>query len=233
MPENDTNTLMLVGAHHDDNELMAGTIAKHVKAGWRVVSMVTTDGRHARGTVSEENVKIREQESCDAAELLGMEPVFLRFLEDGFRNTEETCRAVGEQIVKWAPSIIITHPPLDYHFDHMNTSNCVRDATYRCYGYAMAAGKNIKMPRLYYSDAWFVHFDPQIYVDVSDYIDLKGKSLACHISQLPGGEPSEGDMIDHEKVRSRFRGIEAGVKHAEAFRCAPKLAKTYMSELLT
>ena len=233
MPDADTKTLMLVGAHHDDNELMAGTIAKHVKAGWRVVSVVTTDGRHACGTVSQENVKIREAESRDAAELLGIEPVFLRFEEGGFRNTQEACRAVGEQIVKWAPDVIITHPPLDYHFDHMNTSECTRDATYLCGGYAREAGKDFSMPRLYYSDAWFVQFEPQIYVDVSEYIELKAKSLACHVSQLPGGVPSEGDMIDHEKVRARFRGIEAGMKYAEAYRCAPKLAKTYTTELLT
>ncbi len=227
------NTLMLVGAHHDDNELMAGTIAKHRKAGWRVVSVVMTDGRHAGGTVSEQNVIIRDQESRDAAKLLDMEAVFMRFLESGFRNTQEACAAMAEQIVEWEPSIIITHPPLDYHFDHMSTSTCVRDATYLCHGYAQQAGKDIAMPRLYYSDAWFVQFEPQIYVEVSDYIDLKGESLACHKSQLPGGVPSEGDMIDHEKVRARFRGIEAGVKYAEAYRCAPKLGKTYMAELLT
>ena len=32
-------TLALVGAHHDDIELNAGAIARHVKAGWKVVSI--------------------------------------------------------------------------------------------------------------------------------------------------------------------------------------------------
>ena len=63
------DTIMFVGAHHDDNELMAGTMALHLEAGWRVVSVVVTNGRWGRGTVCDENIEIRNDESRAAAKL--------------------------------------------------------------------------------------------------------------------------------------------------------------------
>jgi LmbE family N-acetylglucosaminyl deacetylase len=112
-------TLMVVGAHHDDNELNAGTIARHVEAGWRVVSVVMTNGRFSRDEVDDATIDVRNGESRAAASLLGGEP------------------PVGHS------------------------------------------------PKLYYCDGWFVPFDPDVYVDVTGYFDIKTKALACHASQLP------------------------------------------------
>ncbi len=233
MNANATKTLMLVGAHHDDNEgLSGGTIARHKEAGWRVVSVVMTNGRWIRGTYSDEHIEIRNQESREAAELLGMETVFMRFRESGFRPTEGACDALVEQIVKYQPQVIVTHPPLDYHFDHMNTSRCVLDASYLCPGAYAAAGLSSPWPRLYYCEAWFVPFEPDVYVDVTDYFHLKEQARACHKSQLEPEGPSEGDAIDFARARARCRGIESGFKYAEAFRFVPKLTQVRTAELL-
>ena len=73
-------TIMAVGAHHDDNELVAGTLALHKRAGWRVVSVVMSDGMYIAGKAAKEHITIRDKESLRAAELLGAECVFLHFL---------------------------------------------------------------------------------------------------------------------------------------------------------
>lgn len=225
-------TLMVVGAHHDDNEgLVGGTIARHKKAGWRVVSVVMTEGRWIRGMMSDEHIEIRNQESCEAARLLGMETVFMGFRESGFRPTKEACDAMVEQILKYRPHVIVTHPPLDYHFDHMSTSQCVLEASHLCLTASAAAGDALS-PRLYYCDAWFVPFDPDVYVDVGDHIDLKVQARACHKSQLAPKGVSEGDAIDLGKTLARFRGIQSGFTYAEAFRFVPKLAQVRTAELL-
>ena len=226
-------TIMFIGAHHDDNELMAGTIARHRAAGWRVVSVVMTHGRWTRQGLSADNIKIRNNESLAAAKLLDMEAVFLGLNEGGLRATEEACKAVVETIRKHQPHVIVTHPPRDYHSDHMETCRAVEDAVYRAGNNAYDAdGKPWGNTMLYYCDAWAMPFEPDVYVDVADHLDIKRDALACHKSQLPGGVPSPGDMIEIELVRARQRGVECSSGYAEAFRLAPRPGRVRMAELL-
>ena len=222
---------MLVGAHHDDNEGNAGGLTmRHRAAGWRVVSVVMTNGRWGRGKFNDENIAIRNAESVEAAKVLDMEPVFMGFHETDFRNTPEACDALVEQIVHYKPDVIATHPPHDYHIDHMGTSQCVLEATHLC-GWAVAeAGGH--SPRLYYYDAVYVPFEPDVYVDISDYIEAKSKSQACHESQFPPKGSDNTTIIDLATTRGRYRGIESGVKYAEAFRFVRQLGRTRMAEVL-
>jgi LmbE family N-acetylglucosaminyl deacetylase len=234
MTAGNPKTLMLVGAHHDDNELNAGTIQKHTGAGWRVISVVVTNGRYSQDGVSDENIEIRNQESLAAAELLGMDAVFLGFDEGCFRESEDTTRAVVVEIRKHEPDVIITHPPHDYHNDHMQVSRCVLNAVYLCGNTAYDGGEAPirKNPGLYYCDAWLVPFEPDVYVDVSDCMEMKEKALACHTSQLPPQGSSEDNMIDLEQIRARARGLQAGCTYAEAFRFVPRAGKVRMAGLL-
>ena len=227
-------TLMLVGAHHDDNELNAGTIARHVNAGWRVVSVVVTDGRYTRQGVGAENVDLRNEESRAAARLLKAEPEFLGLSEGGFADTEESTLTMTAAIRRHRPDVLVTHPPVDYHSDHMAVSRCVLEAWRRSWNAVYECGEAALegSPSLYYCDGWFVPFVPDLYVDVTAHMDLKAEALACHRSQLGPGGPAPGDMIDLEKTRARYRGIEAGVQYAEAFRFVPGLGKVRMMPLL-
>ena len=218
-----SQTLMLVGAHHDDNELMAGTIARHRDAGWRVVSVVMTNGRWTADGLSEDNIERRNDESRAAAKLLGTEPVFLGFREGVFAHTDASSRAVVEAIRKFKPDVVITHPPRDYHGDHMAVSRSVEDAVHRA-GCPASDADDARHGGmlLYYCDAWTMPFDPDVYVDVSEHADLKRAALACHKSQFTGGVPTPGDMIDIEMNRSRQRGFESDCDYAEVFQFAPR-----------
>jgi N-acetylglucosamine malate deacetylase 1 len=231
--DNDQRTIMAVGAHHDDNELVAGTLARHREAGWRVVSVVMTNGVYIAGKVSESHVAIRENESREAAKLLGSVCVFLRFPEGNFQPTDESKLALVREIRKYKPSIILTHPPRDYHLDHMNTSRCVYEAAMMAWNPCVLQDlPTCPNPKLYYSDAWFVPFDPDEYVDITKYIDLKVQMLCCHKSQLSTAGMCEGDMVDHARQQSRIRGIQAGVKYAESFRLMTNMGSVRLSPLL-
>ncbi len=228
-----SRTLMLVGAHHDDNELMAGTVARHRDAGWCVVSVVMTNGRCTPDGVSEENIERRNDESRAAAKLLGMESVFLGFREGDFAHTDASCRAMVETIRKHRPDVVITHPPRDYHADHMATSRSVEDAVHRagCPGYDTEDPRHGGM-LLYYNDPWTMPYQPDLYIDVSAHAELKRQALACHKSQLVGGVPTPGDMIDIEMNRSRQRGFESDCEYAEVFRFAPRPGAVRKVEVL-
>ncbi|MAE65111.1 MAG: hypothetical protein CMJ18_12645 [Phycisphaeraceae bacterium] len=234
MPTDPTKTLMLVGAHHDDNEGGASTaIVRHRQAGWRVVSVVMTNGRWMRGSFKEEHIAVRDEESRQAAKVLDMETVFMRFDEAGFRATKEACDALVEKMLEYRPDVVITHPPRDYHFDHVQTSQCTLEATELC-GMALHTTPGmLRPPRLYYCDAFYLPFEPDVYVDATDYMDIKAEAQRCHRSQLPAESPNDGGIVELARTRARYRGVEAGVEYAEAYRFVPRLASARVAELLT
>jgi LmbE family N-acetylglucosaminyl deacetylase len=233
MAENDVKTIMAVGAHHDDNELVAGTLALHRNAGWRVVSVVMTNGVWINGKCSEDHIPIREAESKTAAKLLGMDTEFMRFSEGVFRSNIESSLALLQIIRTYAPDVLITHDPHDYHLDHIETSRCAFDAVSMAWNAsALTDVPPCQSPKLYYADTWFVPFQPDEYVDITETISLKLAMMRCHTSQLPE-QPADGDMMDLTERQSLTRGVESGVKFAEAFRFVPRLASVRLSELLS
>ena len=224
-------TIMAVGAHHDDNELVAGTLSLHKKAGWRVVSVVMSDGMYVAGKAAKEHIAIREKESLKAAELLGAECVFLHLHEGNIQANEETHLTLMREIRKYAPDIVIAHPSHDYHLDHMNTGRCTLEAVHLSWNPCVQAELPVcTMPKLYYCDAWFVPFEADEYVDISEFIDLKLDMLRCHESQIE--QVSGESLIEQARLQSRNRGFEAGVAYAEAFRLVPNLGSVRLSPLL-
>jgi LmbE family N-acetylglucosaminyl deacetylase len=224
---------MAVGAHHDDNDFIAGTLMRHRQAGWRVVSVVMTDGTYGASGASADNIPIREGESLAAAKLLGAECVFLHFTEGNFWPTEASRMALLRAIRRHAPDVLITHPQHDCHPDHMNTSLCVRQTLGAVWNPCVEPElPPCGSPKLYYCDAWFVPFEPDQYVDVSDLVDLKTRALQCHKTQLPADAADPHGMIEMGKARNRMRGIEAGVEYAEAFRLVPNLGSVRLTKVL-
>ena len=229
----ESKTIMAIGAHHDDNELSAGTLALHKEAGWRVISVVMADGLSIAGKVAQEHATIRDNESLEAAKMLGMECVFVKLSEGNLQSDSDTQVLLLEQIRKYAPQIVVTHPPCDYHSDHMNTSRCTLEAVLRAFNACVQTEHPpCFTPKLYYSDAWFVPFLPDEYVDITKFIDLKRDMLGCHKSQLAPCGPAEDDLLDMAVLQSRVRGVEAGVRYAEAFQLVPNLGSVRLCNLL-
>ena len=62
-------------------------------------------------------------------------------------------------------------------------------------------------------------FEPQFYVDVSAFMDVKRQMLSCHRSQLARGK--DGDFAPLMELMLRqagARGAQSGAAAAEAFR---------------
>lgn len=60
-------------------------------------------------------------------------------------------------------------------------------------------------------------FKPNLYVDISGFLELKLKAHACHASQLRP-PPHHGSLENVERL-ARLRGAEVSVEAAEAFVC--------------
>ena len=62
-------------------------------------------------------------------------------------------------------------------------------------------------------------FLPELYIDVSDYVELKRQMLTCHQSQLRRGADGDFSPLEEQMLRQcEARGAQAGVAAAEAFR---------------
>ena len=62
-------------------------------------------------------------------------------------------------------------------------------------------------------------FTPDFFVDVSEFLGLKTRLLACHESQLRRGKDADfSPLAELMRLQYRARGMQAGVEGAEAFR---------------
>lgn len=213
--------ILVFGAHADDAEIgMAGTIYKHVEAGYRVgICDLTFAEMSSNGTV-----EIRKQEAEEAGKVLKLASRSNLGLPDrGLYMTPENVKAVTEEIRRHAPRMIFAPYWEDRHPDHVACSKLVEEAVF-----------NAKLRR-YMPDSPFVNVD-QLYfyfindlgkadliVDVSEQYDIKEKALSCYRSQFEKlateavSTPLNQGYIERVKSRDRLVGQRRLVPFAEGF----------------
>ena len=217
--------ILAFGAHPDDVEIFcAGTLLKYAAAGHRILIALATSGNQGSNVIDgrEEIARIREAEQLEAAKLYPAQVRFLRYDDEGLIETEEVRRNVLNA-VRWAdPDVIFTHFPGDRSTDHNTIGTIVSRVM------LSLPGKNVqadeppirKAPSLFYWDtAAGLHFEPEVYVDITDVMDRKQKALALHTSQFAWmGTFGSQSLSDLSRIVSEFRGLQAGCRYAEGFR---------------
>ncbi|MDH5382427.1 MAG: hypothetical protein OEW75_16345, partial [Cyclobacteriaceae bacterium] len=112
---------------------------------------------------------------------------------------------IKDILEKEKPDLVFTHWPVDTHRDHRAISLLVYDAW-------LGLGKEFEL--FYFevlSGAQTQHFHPTHFVDISETEPIKEKACRAHVSQIPD------DFYPYHQEMSKFRGLESGYKHAEAF----------------
>ena len=216
---------MVIVAHPDDAEFtVAGTVAKWTKAGCCVTYVVCTDGNagsHEPGITREGLAGIRRAEQRAACATLGVsEVVFLGYDDGQLEPTLDLRRELVRAIRQYRPEVVITWDPTrlfvngDYinHPDHRAAAQATIDA----------AAPASEMPLLW-PEVGAPHRVRQLYVygidqanvwvDVTETIDLKIAALKQHASQLGDWDPTE--MV---KEWSAEVGQEKGLAFAESYR---------------
>jgi LmbE family N-acetylglucosaminyl deacetylase len=216
--------VLAVVAHPDDAELLcAGTLARAKSDGAPIGICVLCQGDKGQPTPPIDNlVEVRREELKAAAELLGCQLFPCEFLDGELFDGPEARRVLVEVYREFRPSLVLAHSPLDYHPDHRAAGSLAEAGSWL----ASSAGHKTTPPALPTpSTLWWMDtinmsgFAPHFYIDVSDYVDLKRRMLACHRSQLQRGEGSDFSPLEELMLRqSGARGDQAGVAAAEAFR---------------
>jgi LmbE family N-acetylglucosaminyl deacetylase len=221
------SSALVLFAHPDDAEFMCGgMIAKWTREGCEVHYVVITDGSagsNEPGVTREELRPIREREQRAAADVLGVMSVTLLGEVDGMLEvTLDTRRKVTREVRRLRPEVIVAPDPSRLwsgnryinHSDHkaagmLALSAVMPDAPTRVMFQELEDEgiEPFEVPNL-----WLSSNEPDTYVDITDTIDVKIKSLEQHVSQ--GGTEVEPWV----RLRAQQAGEEAGYAFAEAFK---------------
>jgi LmbE family N-acetylglucosaminyl deacetylase len=78
--------------------------------------------------------------------------------------------------------------------------------------------------KVYFCETIFgIGFEPDIWIDISDFMDVKLRSLQEHKSQVEWLKEHQGiDVLEDARTCARFRGLQVGTRYAEAFQQVKK-----------
>jgi LmbE family N-acetylglucosaminyl deacetylase len=167
--------------------------------------------------------EIRHKEAAQAAALIGADYRPLMFPDDTVNPyDEQQQRRVVELIRQARPEVIITHAPNDYHTDHTNVAELVKWAG-PILGIPQYETKSPPLdynPALYHMDTLNGrYFEPTDYVNITDALETKLEMVKAYQSQISYLKQYFGfDILEQVETVARYRGIQAGVRYAEAFR---------------
>ncbi len=176
--------ILAVCAHPDDLEVCAaGIFAKAKKEGMKTGLVIFTKGESGGYAQKCE----REAEAMKASEILQLDYfAMLEFPDAGVFFTKETVDALILHLRKCMPRVILTLQEKDYHPDHVAVSRITKAACFTA-GLKKYADDDSEW---HYEALLFFGADnrtnmqrPDIYVDISDVIEIKKRACMAHKSQ--------------------------------------------------
>ncbi len=214
-------------AHSDDAEFgCAGSVARWIRDGAEVSYVIATNGDKGSGDramTSERLARIREEEQRKAAQVLGVESlVFLGYPDGDLEDTPALRRDVVRALRQSRPERVVTQNPFRTlnpyasHRDHRTIAGVVLDAVYPM------ARDHLYFPELLAEgfEPWKVREvylmgpdEPDLWVDITETLDVKLKALACHQSQMEKWEWVEARV----RERAQAVGQAKGYAFAESF----------------
>ena len=219
--------ILAIGAHPDDVEIGAGgTVCKEIAAGRKVGVIDLTRGElGTRGSAD-----LRDQEAAESASLMGLEFRLNMGFRDGFFENDEIHQiALIQQIRRFQPEIIICNAINDRHPDHGKGSRFVSDACFlsglsKVETILNGLHQNVWRPKAVYHYIQDRHINPDFVVDISDFMEIKMKSLMAFKSQFfdsaslePATAISSKDFLEFLYGRAIEMGRQSGFLYGEGF----------------
>lgn len=226
------NVALAIAAHPDDIEfVMAGTLLRLRDTGYEIHYMNLSTG-NCGSTVYDaaQTTAIRLGEAQNAAAILGAS--FHPPICDDFEimYSKEMLKQVAEIIRKVRPNVVLTHSPVDYMEDHMNTSRLAVTAAF-IRGIANYPTEN--PPGGNYNCAVYhavphglkgplgQRVMPEIFVDTTSVHAQKLEALRAHQSQqewLESSQKMNSYLLAMEDFSSKLGVMSGEFQHAEGWR---------------
>lgn len=192
--------IIVFSPHPDDAEvLVGGTIAKYAEKGHDVLIVVVTIPNQE---------KKRKEESRESAAILGARLTILDLDPYELAFNRRLVQIFDDIMKDFPPDIIYTSWINESHQDHVTVSKAT----------IAAARKNACSLYMYEqalpSGLTPYTFKAQAFVDISDTVETKIKSVLAHTSQVQNFSEHWIQVI---RARATYRGFQINVKYAEAF----------------
>jgi LmbE family N-acetylglucosaminyl deacetylase len=218
---------LAVYAHPDDPEVSCGgTLAHWARAGADVRLVVVNAGDKGSPDAATDPAELTERRAREvdaAAGVLGLAGVERMGLPDGEVTNDLALRARLVGLIRsHRPDIVICPDPTAVFFG----DSYVNHRDHREVGWAVvdAVAPAAASP-LYFPETGPPHhvaglllsgtFEPDVWVDISDSLELKVAAVQCHESRV-GGDPAL--VAELLRTRTAESGAQVGVSHAESFR---------------
>mgnify|MGYP005841861923 CR=1 FL=1 len=205
--------VMGIFAHPDDPEFFCGaTFARWAAEGAEIIFVLATSGDKGSSDpemTSERLVAIREnEERCAAAKLGVKDVIFLRHRDGELTPSLELRRDIVRAIRMYKPDIVVTLDPTVFwwgdrgvnHPDHRAIGEATLAAVYPTARDRLNFPEQEREEGLESHKVKYLYISgtqsPNVWVDVTDYVETKIESLHEHKSQI----------ADMEKMAERIRG---------------------------
>lgn len=181
--------VLIIGAHPDDETLgIGGTIAKHSTSGDTVHVLIITDGSSSQYPNYKSMIKKKKIEAQNAMKILGVKSIQFGKLPDMKLDSISLIqinKIIQKKINEFKPNLIYTHFWGDLNKDHRLVFESTMVATRptfsnnirKIYCYETPSSTEWQLPNSF-------RFNPNVYVDISDFIETKIKALKCYKSEL-------------------------------------------------
>ncbi|MGB9877836.1 MAG: PIG-L deacetylase family protein [bacterium] len=222
--------LLVIMPHPDDEAFhCAGTMARVKSLGGEVFLVIVNSGEilmYKKGEREKVGSEVRLSEMSKCAQLLNVDDWDLLLKESRYhlrldtfpqRDLINLLESEGRLAIdKIRPTMVIIPFP-SYTLDHRIVFESAfaalrpHDPATRHFVKIVLSAES---PHLGWN---YLLFQPNLYVDISDFLDVKLKALSFHSSQTRP-EPHFTSLENVERL-ARLRGSQVGVKAAEAFFC--------------
>ena len=213
---------MVIFAHPDDAEIgSGGVVAKWAKAGCEVTYVLCTTGDAGtadRAVPPAELMHRRAAEQRAAADAMGVKHVVMLGYPDGkLEDTREFLGDIVRALRTYRPHTVFVHDPYRIkgfqHRDHRKAGIVTTDAVYpyardHLHFPEQVATEGLEPHKV--RELWYWGVDePEIIVDVTDFIEQQIAALIRHESQMPGFNVPKGETIG-QRVKHRAAELATG-----------------------
>ncbi len=213
-----SKNILVISPHPDDLEIaMSGTVAKLIKEGHTVVSVVVTDGSgstRSNNMSTSELVKIRKSEVDASSEILGIKNLECFRLSEvkSEANRKKLENMLSACFEKYNPvEIYIPHPEIDKHPTH----KIVASTSIRILEGLVEKGSE---PRIWCYEVWTPFEQYDRIEDITDFVEIKSKAINTHESQLAYKDYTAG-VLGLNRYRAVFNDVYEFIdnSYAEVF----------------